>query len=159
MQIDLFFSLKAATNIALGQPAVHTQSLDFAGYMWEAGLAVDNGKPPFPDNNYENSKSCSCSIADGENTWTVYLDQPYVLQNVIVHGRSGKCFRLFFYFLPIYLLKRPYSVIVSIMLCYCFNNVMYLCKIKAFVFDLYDLHYICVKLHTLFKRCVTVLTV
>jgi hypothetical protein len=73
--------------------ANQTDTLDFGGYLWEAGRAVDGCKPPFPEDDYENSKCCSGSYAT-ENTWTVFLIGHYVISRIIVIGRSGKCIYL-----------------------------------------------------------------
>ncbi|XP_045209797.2 uncharacterized protein LOC123561470 [Mercenaria mercenaria] len=81
-------------NIALNQFASQTDTLDFNGYLWEASLAVDGCKPPFPNNDYEGSQCCSGSFAAGGNTWTVFLPLQYVIDRVIVIGRSDQSTQL-----------------------------------------------------------------
>lgn len=69
--------------------ATQSFDLDYGGYVWEAGLAVDGCKPPFQGNDYEGSRCCSGSFASPDNVWSVDLTIPYVLERIIVYGRSG----------------------------------------------------------------------
>ncbi|KAL4229451.1 hypothetical protein ACF0H5_012489 [Mactra antiquata] len=83
------------SNIALGKPTTQTNTLNFAGYDWSSDLAVDGCKPPIPDNDYENSQCCSGSFAvDNYNEWTVDLLGQYVLDYIVVYGRSEESIAL-----------------------------------------------------------------
>ena len=85
----LFHKFFLGTNVALGKPATQTKDENYAGWTWSADYAVDGCKDrDSPDS----QQCCSTSIPNypkTENKWSVDLLGPYVIDRIIIFGRSG----------------------------------------------------------------------
>ncbi|KAH3701445.1 hypothetical protein DPMN_076433 [Dreissena polymorpha] len=83
-------------NVALGRPATQTFTLNYLGYNWAAGLAVDGcGQAEIIANksgDVENSRCCSGSFSTGSfDEWRVTLGQTYNIDHIVIEGRFGTC--------------------------------------------------------------------
>ena len=78
------------TNVALRKPATQSNDVNYAGWIWTADYAVDGCTDrDQPDSQY----CCSTSIPkeqETENKWSVDLLGPYVIDRIIIFGRSGR---------------------------------------------------------------------
>ena len=88
----------ANSNIAFQKPSNQTEDVVYNGWIWSADKAVDG----CTDSDDPNSQEC-CSTSlptqgQVENRWSVFLLQIYVIDYIIVIGRSGN-------FCSIYLLN------------------------------------------------------
>jgi len=89
------------TNIALGKPCTQANTLDYNGYLWNAGFAVDGcGIPEILLNHggdVDASQCCSCCFGGfPEERWSVDLLATYFITSIVVIGRYGKCVNAFF---------------------------------------------------------------
>ena len=82
-------------NVALRKPTNQTSDVDYAGWVWSADYAVDG----CPDRDMpDQQRCCSTTVPTQEkpdNVWRVFLLQSYIIDLIIVYGRSGMVY--FFY--------------------------------------------------------------